>query len=264
MDLVSLRRRLKAAIQTGLAARGIEMHRTTAGLRRTLPAVLAHYRRLGLAPLTVIDVGVGPGTPELYQAFPDAKLVLVEPLEEWRGALEHLRRSRAAEVVLAAAGAQNGEVEVAVHRVPTLSSMLGARPGDAAKPGRRTVPMLRLDDLRQERDLVGPFVVKVDVEGAELEVLAGAVDALRDSELVLLEVSLFELVAGAPQFHEVVFWMHDHGFVVADIYNGHNRPLDGALAQLDVAFVQERGRFHAEHAYATPAQADALYRSWGY
>jgi hypothetical protein len=51
--------------------------------------------------------------------------------------------------------------------------------------------------------------------------------------------------------------------VVGELYNGHNRLLDGALAQLDVAFVEEHGRFRREHAYATAAQADALYRGWG-
>lgn len=229
-----------------------------------MPAVLAHYRGLGLAPSTVIDVGVGPGTPELYQAFPDARLVLVEPLVEWQSELERLQRRGRTDVVIAAAGAQTGEVEIAVHRVPTLSSMVGARPGDAGNPVRRTVSMVRLDDLKEERGLVGPFVVKADVEGAELEVLAGAPDVLRESDLVLLEVSLFALVEGAPLFHDVVSWMHDHGYVIADIYNGHNRPLDGALAQVDVAFVQEDGRFRGEQAYATSAQADALYRTWGY
>ena len=124
--------------------------------------------------------------------------------------------------------------------------------------------MVRLDDVVKERSLSGPYVVKADVEGGELDVLSGALELLADTELVLLEVSLFELVPGAPLFHDVVAWMHEHGFVVADLYNGHNRLLDGALAQLDVAFLQEPGRFRRESRYATAAQANALYRSWGY
>lgn len=264
VDLVSLRRRIEAVVRTTLADRGIEVRRAGKGVRRTLPAVLAHYRELGFQPATVIDVGVGPGTPEIYQAFPDARLVMVEPLEEWRGQLELIRAERDAELVIAAAGPQAGEVEIAVHRVPTLSSMLGARPGDSDEPPRRTVPMVRLDDLQRDLGLRGPFLVKVDVEGGELEVLAGATELLKQSDLVLLEVSFFELVGGAPLFHDVVGWMHDYGFVVSELYNGHNRPLDGALAQLDVAFVQEHGRFRRESAYGTPAQHDALYQAWGY
>lgn len=262
VDFRSLRSRFRARLASALAARGVELHRTT-GVRRTLPGVLAHYRRLGLTPGAVIDVGVGPGTPDLYAAFEDATLVLVEPLEEWRADLERLRREQGAEVVFAAAGPARGEIEISVHRVPACSSMLGGRRGEGFSASRRTVPMVRLDEVVEDLGLSGPFVVKVDVEGAELEVLSGALGVLGDTELVLLEVSLFELIPGSPQLHDIVAWMHDHGFVAADFYNGHNRLLDGSLAQLDVAFVREDGRFRREHAYATEAQIDALYRSWG-
>jgi FkbM family methyltransferase len=260
----ALRRRIQPTIRRLLDGAGLEVRRTQAGVRRTLPAVLSHYRALGLAPATVIDVGVGPGTPDLYAAFPGVSLLLVEPLEEWRGALEELARTRSAEVIIAAAGSSPGSIEIAVHRVPACSSMFGGRRGDGSEAPRRSVPVITLDDLVAERRSPGPFVVKVDVEGGELEVLAGAAGVLREAELVLLEVSLFQLVPGAPQLHDVVAWMHEHGFVVAALYNGHNRPLDGQLAQIDIAFVPESGRFRGEHAYATPAQADALYRQWGY
>lgn len=261
--LASLRSRLQARAVTTLASRGIEIHRTR-GVRRTLPGVLAHYRKLGFAPNVVFDVGVGPGTPELYEAFPEARLVLVEPLEEWRGQFEWVERQRGADVICAAAGSAPGEVEIFVHRAPWCSSIFGDFRGEHLDGTRRSVPVVRLDDIASERKLVGPFVVKVDVEGGELEVLSGALEVLRATELVLLEVSLFEFIPGAPQFHDVVSWMHDHGFVVADFYDANNRLLDGALARSDVAFVQEGGRFRQSHAYGTADQLNALYASWGY
>ena len=263
MDVRTISSRLQTTARTYLAARGIEIHRAGRGMRRTLPAVLAHYRRLGLEPGTVIDVGVGAGTPELYTGLPDARLLLVEPLAEWRGQLEAVAPSRPTDIALAAAGAEPGEVEITVHRAPVCSSMLGSRREDGTQ-ATRTVPMVRLDDLRARHDLSGPFVIKVDVEGGELEVLRGATELLQETELALLEVSLFELVPGAPQLHDVVAWMAQHGFVVGDLYGGHNRLLDGSLAQLDVAFVQANGRFRRDHSYATPAEADALYRTWGF
>jgi FkbM family methyltransferase len=258
-----MRTRLRARALTTLASHGIEVHRTR-GWRRTLPAVLSHYRRLGFSPNVVFDVGVGPGTPELYEAFPDARLVLVEPLEEWRRNFEWVERQRPTDTVIAAAGSAPGEVEILVHRAPWCSSILGGLGEERAEGTRRSVPVVRLDDIAAERDLVGPFVVKVDVEGAELEVLSGALDVLLATELVLMEVSLFEFVHGAPQFHDVVAWMHDHGFAVADLYDAHNRLLDGALGRLDVAFVQEAGRFRQSHSYGTSDQLEALYASWGF
>jgi hypothetical protein len=59
-------------------------------------------------------------------------------------------------------------------------------------------------------------------------------------------VSLFPFWEGSPDLAEVVAEMRKHGFVVYDLIGRHGRPLDGALAQLDVAFVAESGRFRAQ------------------
>ena len=259
----AVRRSAVDRVRSALARAGVEVSRTGGGgPRRTLPEVLAHARGLGVAPATVIDVGVAAGTPELYAAFPGARLLLVEPLAEWHDKLraEH----PGATVVSAAAGAQpGGELELHVHRVLACSSTTGARAGDDASTEARRVPVTTLDTLVAEHALPGPFVVKVDVEGGELDVLEGAGAVLADTDLVLLEVSLFELNPGAAQMADVVRWMQDHDWAPYEIYNGHLRPLDGALAQVDMAFVREDGPLRRDHRYATPEQADQLYTSWG-
>src|SRR3954447_375084 len=48
----------------------------------TPPWDVASIQKRGLSPRTVIDVGAARGTQPLYEAFPDAYLVLVEPLGE--------------------------------------------------------------------------------------------------------------------------------------------------------------------------------------
>lgn len=255
----SLQLQAKTVLRRALAAADLEIHRSSLSWRRTLPPILEHYKRLGLAPGTVIDVGVGPGTADLYAGLRDAHLLLVEPLEEWRAHMEAIARARPTDIVLAAAGAESGETVITVHPVLWNSSVLGAPRGEDIDPERRTIPVVRLDDVVSDLRLSGPFVLKVDVEGGELDVLAGATELLERTELVLLELSLFELVPGSAQFHEVIAWMHAHGFVLAEFYDGHNRLLDGSLAKFDGAFVRENGRFRQSHAYATAEQARQLY-----
>lgn len=253
-------RRVSAAnlVRRALAARGLELRRTGQGPRRTLAEVLAAARRAGLEAASVIDVGVAGGTPGLYDAWPGARLLLVEPVAEWEPQLRALTDGRGRHVV-AAAGREPGETEIRVHRVPELSSVVGER--DEGLTVARTVPVVRLDD--EARDLDGPIVIKVDVEGGELDVLGGATATLERTELVALETSLFELVPGQPLLNDVVAHMADAGFVPYDVFGGHLRPLDGALAQLDVAFARRDGPLRAQQRYATPQQADQLYRSWG-
>ena len=261
-----MKARLIGAARRALRAGGLEVSRAGGGggPRRTLPEVLGHVRRLGVAPQTVIDVGVAAGTPELYAAFPGVPLLLVEPLAEHEAHLREIVAARpGSSYALAAGGPEPGELEIAVHRVLACSSVLGDRDPDGEPAARRVVPVVRIDDLVAERGLRGPFVVKVDVEGAELQVLAGARETLAATDVVLLEVSFFRLVAGGAEVADVVAFMREAGFSAYDLYHGHLRPLDGALAQVDMAFVRTDGPLRADHRYATPEQADALYRRWG-
>ena len=48
------------------------------------------------------------------------------------------------------------------------------------------------------------YLIKVDVQGAELDVLRGAIETLNETELVILEVSMFEFMVNLPQFYDVV------------------------------------------------------------
>ena len=229
-----------------------------------MAAVLDNMKRLGLEPATVVDVGVGYGTPELWEAFPRARLLLVEPIPDRFGgaAWEGVRRRAGVEVVTAAAGAAAGRASITVHRAPEMSSVLGAWIGD--RDGEvRDVPVVRVDEEARSRGLPGPYVLKVDVEGFELDVLEGCVGLLGETEAVLLEVRLFELVPGGAQLHDVIPFMKERGFVAYDLFGGALRLSDGALAVTNIVFVREDGRFRRDHAFGTPEQVDRMARELG-
>ena len=52
--------------------------------------------------------------------------------------------------------------------------------------GPLAVPVVSLDHLRREGELPGPDLLKIDVEGAEVEVLRGALDVLRAARPVVV------------------------------------------------------------------------------
>jgi len=216
--------------------------------RTTLSEVVDHVLSLGFRPQTVIDVGVANGTFELYR-FPGARYLLIEPLKEFEPILKRISERYNGEYVLAAASDRPGVITINIHDDLSSSSIFKEADGSFVDGVPRKVPTVTIDDLCRERNLRGPYVIKVDVQGAELKVLNGARKVLEDTELIIIEVSLFQFYVNGPQFYNVVVHMKERGFVVYDFCGGHNRPFDGALAQIDVVFVKENGRFRKYHGY---------------
>lgn len=118
----------------------------------------------------------------------------------------------------------------------------------------REVSAVMIDDLADELRLRGPFVLKVDAQASELLVLSGAMRTIDKSEVIILEVPLFQFVEAGPQFFDVVFFLKQKGFVVYDIVGHKYRPADGALAEVDIVFVKENGIFRTSHFHASDEQ----------
>jgi FkbM family methyltransferase len=249
---------LKKIVQRLFNSIGLEVRRRPdEHPRRSLLGVLQQARSVGLSPATIIDVGAAYGSFALLfnNVFPDAKYILVEPLEEYIPFLESVTKSlQGAEYILAAATAESGEVVINVH--PDLvGSSLYLEDEESNNGVPRTVRAVALDSLLDDR-IEAPFLIKVDVQGAELDVLLGAERTLRNTEYVILEVSLFDFFKGGPQFHDVVTFMKSRGFVAYDILGLQYRPLDSALSQVDIVFVKETGLFRKHNYYGTPRQRE--------
>ena len=247
---------LKRAINRTLGLAGYELHKLAGpNGRATQRGVLQHAKQLGLNPATVIDVGVADGTEVLYDAFPQARMILIEPLTEYRAELERIvRRHPNAAYELAAAAAAPGTAVLNVHPDLFGSSLYREREDSDVNGHPRTVPAVTVDQVCEKHATVGPYVIKVDVQGGELDVLRGATRVLGETELVLLEVSLLEFFEGGPVLADVLAFMQTCGFAAYDLCDLSYRPLDGAMSQLDVAFVKRQGMLRRQHAFATAAQ----------
>jgi FkbM family methyltransferase len=209
---------------------------------------LQHLRHLGLDPQCILDVGANRAGWSALAAgvFPEARFVLIEPQVEMEHHLAAFCAGRpSARYVLAGAGPEIGEAVQTIWDDLTGSSFLPPVKADLLQVGRqREIPMVTIDSIFSETEPL-PDLVKLDTQGFELEALKGASRLFGHTECFVLEVSLFCFIPGMPILCEVVEFMRQRGYVAYDICGYLRRPLDGALAQLDMAFAKADGRLRS-------------------
>jgi hypothetical protein len=83
--------------------------------------------------------------------------------------------------------------------------------------------------------LLRPLVIKIDVQGGELEVLRGAEETLLSTDALLIECSFVELYAGQALAHEVIAHLASRGFRLAGAHDPEYGP-GGECIQADLLF----------------------------
>lgn len=221
-DLTAKARKLAGILAVPAWRAALRRHRVAAGVE--------HARVLGnLGPLrTVVDVGANRGQFALAarHVFPQACIVSFEPLTGpsalWRAVFAGDGRAR---LIDAAVGPEPGEAEIHVSARDDSSSLLPitARqnalfPG-TAEAGTATIRVVRLADALPAADIEAPALLKLDVQGFELQALAGCEALLDRFAWVYVECSFVELYAGQAFADEVIAWLRERSFSLRGVFN---------------------------------------------
>lgn len=156
-----------AGVQAGGVLRGLHEQQVQEALRRTLPP-----------GGTFADVGAHVGFMSLVaarQVGARGRVVAIEPVPENAAAVRAnaaLNAMGQVTVIEAAAGASGGEAEL-ITVEDTLWTRLASVGPHERERGRSVVRTVALDELVAGGELPLPDVVKIDVEGAELDVVEG-------------------------------------------------------------------------------------------
>lgn len=202
--------------------------------------LLESLKRQGFSPNSILDVGANQGewSRTAKAIFPSARCFLIEPQIEMQPDLDKFCQDfPESRWLLAGAGAEIGELTLTVWDDLAGSSFLPSQTNpDTAN--QRTVPIVTIDQLLNDQKLSMPQLVKLDIQGYELEALKGATQLFGQVEVFILEVSLFAFLPGQPIFDQVIAFMRDRSYLVYDFPGFSRRPLDRALGQCDVCFVR--------------------------
>jgi FkbM family methyltransferase len=210
----------------------------------TMWGSLQNLARIGFKPGGIIDVGanVGAWATTISSIFPNCPIHMVEA----QPTLEPQLRATGFPYSITLLGPESRP------SVPFFLSGTGSSVMEEVTTFDKEkveLPMQRLDDLQPVQSLPGPLLFKLDVQGFELEVLAGAGSTLDRTEVILSEVSLLPYNKGAPLMHEVIAYLAERDFLPYDICGGLRRSSDMALFQTDMIFVRRDSDLRARRKF---------------
>lgn len=241
--------RVYGLIQSVGRALGVDIRRNGPSARDDLR--LAHFlRQQQIALLYDIGANRGQFARAMFAAGYAGRIVSFEPMPSAhsdlvRAAAGHDRWTIAPQAALSDSA---GDVEFFVNASDATSSLLPPSAASQAHiPGIRTqhvvrVPTVRLDDIRGNYGAGTPrTMLKVDVQGGEAKVLAGAGETLRWAAGLVVELSLTELYDGQVLALDVLAPLMAQGFELVDIGIAYRDPASYRLHQIDtVLFHKDR------------------------
>jgi FkbM family methyltransferase len=94
-----------------------------------------------------------------------------------------------------------------------------------------------LDDVVANKKIPLPDFIKIDTQGAELDILKGAQNCLKKTRMILLECPIYQYNLGAPNMSDYVNYLLDFSFYPARCIEIHD--MHGVLVQIDILFMSE-------------------------
>ncbi len=210
---------------------------------------IAKLKQMGAPVGAVLDVGVLSTTHELLVGYADRHQVLMEPIVEFEDRIrkKYTDANVSHELVQVAVSNRNGTVPMKTMSVREGTEITHARMTDETsdESNIRIVPTQTLDSIVQERKLKKPFFLKIDVDGAELDVLEGAKETLPDCSVVCIETGISTLFERGNIIHKSGFQLFD----IVDICYYNDRFIQADLIFLNHKTIKECGLEVYKHGF---------------
>jgi len=209
--------------------------------------LLNDLKKRGLNVQMIFDVGAHKGewSKMAKSIFPNSSIYMFEPQIEMSKNLERLiKKYSDVHLIQKGVGSKVDKLVFTIWDDFAGSSFLPKQNDNLLKSGKqREIDVITLDGILENSNIQIPDIVKLDIQGFELEALKGGGSLFGNTEVFILEVALFpfEDMPEIPTFIDVVNFMHQRGYVVYDFGGFLRRPHDDAVGQCDLCFVKVDG-----------------------
>lgn len=197
---------------------------------------------------TVVDVGANAGqfSTRLRASGFAGRITAFEPIPALaRQLTERFASDRAFTVHNCGLGEQDGELDLNVFAGSDFSSFLKTNDKSEQYFPRHTglkeiikVPVKRLDTIAGIAGDANRLLLKLDTQGFDLKVFAGATGLLPRLEAVLIECSVIPLYEGTPSFIESLKVFSDSGFLPSGFFPVSRDKSSLAIIEFDCMLVR--------------------------
>jgi FkbM family methyltransferase len=207
--------------------------------RLTHRRALLRLKAAGFEPATVYDIGAyrGGWTRLAAEIFPAATFILFEANGDNAVHLQSTGRRH----FIVTVSDEDGSGTLFLPRTADTSGASLYVENSAHYAGgnrvERAVATARLDTLVARHDLPPPDLIKLDVQGAELDAIAGGAGAVAQCRALIAELSLASYNQGGPLIAEAMAAIARRDLHCIDICELHCSP-HGTVLQADFLFAK--------------------------
>ena len=196
---------------------------------------LKRLARCNYRPTLIVDGGAHLGSFATMAAaiFPSSKMPMFEPQPSGSPALATLAANRGFAFSPVALGAERKTARLWAGASPGTGASIATEEGD----GQVVIEVSTLDLELSDTAVAHNSMLKLDLQGYEMEALKGAAGRLRAFEVILSEVSFFAQ-AYEPSPLELISYLDRQGFQLLDVCALAGRRRDGRLKQGDLLFAR--------------------------
>lgn len=202
--------------------------------------IINNLKQKNIKPQNIVDIGcaMGEWTKKMIRHFPNSKYYLFDADDTNIDKIKVLSK-KYSNISFKHALLSNDEKDYKFYKMGYGSSIYNEN-----SPHNREEVTIASTTLKKELlnkiDNNSDNILKIDVQGAELNVLDGLDDYIDKFDFIILEISIQQYNKGAPLFYDVINYMKKKNFKLYDIFDlkrlGENKSF---LIQLDAIFIKE-------------------------
>lgn len=187
------------------------------------------------SPKKILDIGAykGEWTRNAKKIFSDSSFFLIEANKD----LEEYLMLTGENYKISVLGSENNKIinyfKCKNFPHPTGNSVFKEKSKFIFEPEERKTD--KLDSIFRNDDIFD--LIKMDVQGSELEIIKGGNETIKKTKFLILELQISEYNKDAPMINEVVSYLKGVNFVLVDILDFIYS--DGELIQCDGLFLNK-------------------------